>query len=494
MISRVLFLAVLMAFAAQILADAPSETGACAAFTSDDSVIRMAVDLLKTGNFAVAETVLSTNSPSSDPAANQARADLLDVIARTRREYSLTPADLLAQIRQRLPDATELDVLRWTEAGALRPRTIDDKTLYFRRDVSNLFLFSPDARNRLPKQDAPNPAWKLSDHLSQIVREAESTGKDEVVPCQHRVEYTLTVPPSSLKAGALVRIWLPYPQEYHWQKDVKLISASLPNPQIAPPAIEGNPVQHAQRTVYFEQRVKDPTKPITAKITFEYTAYAYYPNLDESKVQPLPADWNGAYLGERLPHVKFTPAMVDQVKQIVGNETNPLIKAKKIFRWVSANIPWNAEVEYCIVPSLSEYGFTRHRGDCGVQNTVFTTLCRIAGIPARWQSGWETKPSDWTMHDWSEIYVAPWGWIPTDASYGVQKSDDPKIADFYCGHIDSHRMIVNLDYGRQLDPPKESIRSEPADFQRGEVEMDGKNLYFDQWDYDIRVWCDGKEI
>ena len=39
---------------------------------------------------------------------------------------------------------------------------------------------------------------------------------------------------------------------------------------------------------------------------------------------------------------------------------------------------------------------------------------------------------------------------PTDASYGVQKSADPRIADFYCGHQDSYRMIVNLDWGRDL--------------------------------------------
>jgi hypothetical protein len=48
-------------------------------------------------------------------------------------------------------------------------------------------------------------------------------------------------------------------------------------------------------------------------------------------------------------------------------------------------------------------------------------------------------------------------------------------------------MVVNLDYGRELYPPKKSLRSEPADFQRGEVELDGKNLYFDAWDYNIDV-------
>ena len=58
--------------------------------------------------------------------------------------------------------------------------------------------------------------------------------------------------------GSLARIWLPYPQEYRQQKDVKLISASFNgqsyDPQIAP---NGAP----QRTAYFQQRISDPAKP-----------------------------------------------------------------------------------------------------------------------------------------------------------------------------------------------------------------------------------------
>jgi hypothetical protein len=74
---------------------------------------------------------------------------------------------------------------------------------------------------------------------------------------------------------------------------------------------------------------------------------------------------------------------------------------------------------------------------------------------------------------------------PADPSYGLRKSDDPRIRSFYFGHIDSYRMIVNLDYGTSLHPPKQSLRSEPADFQRGEVEIDGRNLYFDEWTYEM---------
>ena len=69
----------------------------------------------------------------------------------------------------------------------------------------------------------------------------------------------------------------------------------------------------------------------------------------------------------------------------------------------------------------------------------------------------------------------------------MQPSEDPRIADFYCGHQDSYRLIVNLDWGRDFVPPKKSIRSEPADFQVGEVEVDGKNLYFNEWSYNMKI-------
>jgi transglutaminase-like putative cysteine protease len=274
-----------------------------------------------------------------------------------------------------------------------------------------------------------------------------------------------------VRQGSSARIWLPYPQEYRQQKDVKLIGATLNgapyDAQIAP---NGTP----QRTAYFEQKVSDSNKAIEAKITFEYTSYAYYPNLDDAKAQPLPKDFEQTYLRERPPHIVFTPQIKQLVAQIVDGESNPLAKARKIFRWENANIRYHAEEEYCLIPSFATACVSRHKGDCGIQSTLFITMCRAAGIPARWQSGWETKPVGWTMHDWCEIYVAPWGWIPCDASYGVQKSDDPKIADFYVGHQDSHRLIVNLDYGRDLVPPKPSLRSEPADFQRPVTRASGQ--------------------
>jgi len=58
---------------------------------------------------------------------------------------------------------------------------------------------------------------------------------------------------------------------------------------------------------------------------------------------------------------------------------------------------------------------------------------------------------------------------------------------FFLGGIDSWRMIVNSDYSAPLMPEKKYPRSETVDFQRGEVEWEGGNLYFNKWKYKMDI-------
>ena len=58
---------------------------------------------------------------------------------------------------------------------------------------------------------------------------------------------------------------------------------------------------------------------------------------------------------------------------------------------------------------------------------------------------------------------------------------------FFVGGLDSWRLVVNQDYGMPLYPAKTYPRSETVDFQRGEVEWNGGNLYFPQWNYDYEI-------
>lgn len=446
--------------------------------------------LIKSGEYAQAEQLLRTMiSDPQGPVVEEA-AIQLEILRRTRQEFRVTEADVLAELRESIDDVTVEDIHRWRETGELLSRQIDGETRYFRRAAANLFLISEQARQRRSTariaRDEARAAKKfdLTGHVAELVKLAEQSESTELMPVFHQVKYSLSVKENHprLKRGSVVRAWLPFPQEYRQQRDVKLIFAE-PSPfRVAPNGVP-------QRTIFFEQTIDDPAKPMEFHAEYSFVTSAYCPKLDSAKVEPY--DTQGElyrqYTAEREPHIVFTPKVTQFVAEIVGEEQNPLEKARRIFRWVSKNIPWCGEMEYSTIPSLSDKGLTARRGDCGVQDMVFITLCRAAGVPARWQSGWETKPNDWNMHDWSEFYVEPWGWLPADASYGVREHEEPRVQDFLCGHMDPYRMIVNLDYARPLQPEKTSFRSEPNDFQRGEVEIDGHNLYFDEWTWKFDV-------
>jgi hypothetical protein len=439
--------------------------------------------LIADGMFVEAESLLKgaiadPSAPVTGDAAIQ-----LEILRRTRSDFPLTEEEVLVQLQKSIPDATSADVARWREAGDLQYRPIDGELRYFRQAVPNLFRFNGEAKQRRRGASAEKK-FDLNSHLEQLVEISETADTAEIYPVKHRVRYELAVKKGHprLKAGAIVRAWLPFPQYFRQQRDVKLITC-----EPADGKLSDNGAPH--RAIYLEQTLSDPSKPVRFRAEFEFVTSAYCPKLDAEKVRPY--DTRSAiyseFTAERPPHIVFTPDLMLLAHEIVGDETNPLEKALRVFRWVSANVPWCSEMEYSIIPNLSQKGLAARRGDCGVQGMVFITLCRAAGVPARWQSGWQTKPGDWNMHDWSEFYVEPWGWLPADASYGVRDHADPRVRDFFCGHIDPYRLIVNLDFARELQPAKTSFRSEPNDFQRGEIEIDGHNLYFDEWDWKFRV-------
>ncbi|MEM8946903.1 MAG: transglutaminase domain-containing protein [Planctomycetota bacterium] len=444
--------------------------------------------LIDRGDFAEAEAKLRTQIEDTDAPIVDGAAVQLEILRRTRRDFSLDQQTVLEQVQASIPDATAEDLQRWRESRALQSRTIDGEVRYFRRAVSNLYRFSEEAERRREEhagEQPPSPGkFQFTKHIARLVALSDKSVDAEIYPVRHRVTYQLSVKSNHprVKTGAVVRAWLPFPQSYRQQRDVQLLDSEPPVTLVT-----DNGVPH--RTLYFEQVVDTSEIAPTFRASFEFVTSAYCPKLDPRKVQSydIASESYRHYTAERLPHIQLSSEVRELAGQIVGEEANPLGKAIRVFRWVSQNIPWCGEMEYCIIPNLSAKGLRARRGDCGVQGMTFITLCRAAGVPARWQSGWETKPGEENMHDWSEVYIEPWGWLPVDASYGVRDHEDSRVQNFLCGHMDAYRLIVNLDYARDLQPAKTSFRSEPNDFQRGEIEIDGHNLYFDEWSWNFDV-------
>src|SRR6185437_12683930 len=117
------------------------------------------------------------------------------------------------------------------------------------------------------------------------------------------------------------------------------------------------------------------------------------------------------YVAERPPHVVFSEPMRVFSRQIVGDESNPYRIAQKLFAAVD-RLPWAGAREYSTLSNISDYTLHAGHGDCGEQTLLLITLLRMNGIPARWQSGAIFADGGYNdIHDWGELYLAPYGWV-----------------------------------------------------------------------------------
>ncbi len=446
--------------------------------------------LIQRGEFTRADAAIAVRlalDTSLTPTARQALAFERERLVRIRLDFRGNEQEVRNFILRWIPSAQDADLRRWEESGALEMMIIDGKKCYFNSAARNLFRIDSAARAiwQEKHQQEPPAMGLASDsgldaHCAAIMAAVRTTGRRSVLPHRIEITYTIRVNPGAVPAGEVVRCWLPFPREIPGrQESVTLLGT---DPQVSILA----DTSRLQRTVYLERpAVADSATVFTVR--YAYTSFGVYQPIDPARVgRVAPGADLEPFLREEPPHIRFTPALRALNAEIVGQETNPVLIARKLFAWCDRHIPWASAREYSTIPSLSAYAFENRHGDCGIQTTFFITLLRMNGIPARWQSGWEFRPPTDSMHDWGMVYFAPYGWVPMDVTYGPRRSDDPSLRFFYLSGMDGYRLIFNDATGEPFYPAKVHPRSELLDSQRGEVEWRGGNLYFDQWDYEFR--------
>ncbi len=415
----------------------------------------------------------------------QAREDLLfqrDRMTRMSLDFNKTREQVFQEVCATTPSINEKQFADWEKVGALELLNIDGTNRYFSQAAANLFLINPEARSlkmKLHPEAGPKPLYHVED-VRDVIANFDKTGQQFNSPRTWRVTYVLTVKPGIVPAGEIIRAWLPFPHVGGRQKGIRLISAD-------PPQVVMLDTNAALASVYLEKPAAS-NQPTSFKIVFELTSAAFYEPIDSTRVQPEPANDPALapFLGEEPPQIVFSDEIKNLSPKIVGDETNPYLKARRIFEWTFQHIPWASAREYSTIECLPRYALACGHGDCGIKTMTFMTLCRFNGIPTRWETGWTTDPVE-DMHDWCEIYLAPYGWVPVDVTYGLVDSRNEREKWFYLGNIDAARFVVNTDYAQPLYPAKTFFRSEIVDFQRGEVEWRGGNLYFNQWSWDYNV-------
>lgn len=407
----------------------------------------------------------------------------LDLMNRIRIDFTKTRPEVKAYIAKYFPEVTDQQLDAWEKEKSLECRMIDGEKKYFKLAARNLFRINKEAKKRWIEVEGKQPDALddyLLEYLPEVISQSKNEGKRLVNPMTISVRYRLTVKPNVVPAGEIVRCWLPYPAENRErQGDVEFISANYDNFIIAPST-------STHRSIYLEAPAGQDS-PLVFEVEYKFRSYAEYNGLDFNKkytIDPSTALF-AEFTAERGPHIAFTKELRELSARIIGTETEPVKKFKLIYEWINDNIPWAGAIEYSTIPAIASYCYENMHGDCGIQSLLLITLLRMNGIPAKWQSGWMLHPPEVNLHDWAEVYFEETGWIPVDQSFKLKPSDDPLVRYYYLGNTDNYHFIVNDDFSGNFYPAKIHPRSETVDFQRGEVEWRGGNLYFDKWNYQI---------
>ena len=413
------------------------------------------------------------------------KADSFSLIAeRILLDFSLTEDQTDQQLKEITGSFSQKEKREWEGRNWLEWRMINGQRKYFKRAVSNLRLI----RNFHSGKAYYDSVSSLEPDIITQRLNTESILKESdihsvpVVPVKMKIEYSLTVHADAVPEGEIIRCWLPYPKGNHnRQTDIRLISASGSDYLIANDSA-------IHKTIYQEAKAKRGS-PTIFSVSYSYKSSGQYFDPERMSIHPydLSSEVYRKYTSEQPPQICFTKNVRDLAVTIAGSETRPFELIRRFYFWFTNNISWARAQEYSIMPSIPDYVIRNRRGDCGMQTMLFMSMLRYKGIPVRWQSGWKMTPGGKDLHDWCEIYLEGPGWIPVDVYYGLQYSTELKTKEFFISGIDSYRLIVNDGISGPLYPEKKFLRSEPFDFQRGEVEWKGGNIYFDKWDYEMKI-------
>ena len=124
--------------------------------------------------------------------------------------------------------------------------------------------------------------------------------------------------------------------------------------------------------------------------------------------------------------------------------------------WTQRNIEYNLSTSNVKASKPSSWVLENRQGVCDEITSLFISLCRSLGIPARFASGIAFTNADyfddqWGPHGWAEVYFPEYGWVPFDVTYG-------QLGYVDAGHIklrdaqDAKEASVLYEYvGRNID-------------------------------------------
>jgi transglutaminase-like putative cysteine protease len=127
-------------------------------------------------------------------------------------------------------------------------------------------------------------------------------------------------------------------------------------------------------------------------------------------------------LRDFLRHEKYIEkdhAEIQEIAETIDGQRQIDI-VKNIYNYVIDNIEYTAHKgkDWGAVKALEW-----KKGDCTEYTDLFVAICRAKGIPARFVAGYTVRFDDVSpKHNWAEVFLEDYGWIPFDPSWGDVKN------------------------------------------------------------------------
>lgn len=365
--------------------------------------------------------------------------------------YNITLEKAKEMMREEWPDMTEEEFQALLDNKRIDWRYVDGEPCCHDRFLSSVRIYNKEAYGL---KHTPEDTTPRDEMLARMKAEGGLAA---------RITLKATIRSKEPAAGKPVQAWLPFPAACPQQSEIEVLECTE-GAQIAP---EDAP----QRTIYWNSSERDEFS-----VTYRYLIRAPYVDMDSLTADPVQPTFD---LEEEYPHIRFTPYLRALCARITEGCGNALEKARAIYHWVTETVDYRYQPDYLQLDPVAELCARELRGDCGMFAVLFITLCRIAGIPARWQSGLSVKPDDAGCHDWAMFYIAPHGWLWADCSFGSasRRRGEAERRAHYFGNLDPQRMAANHQFAAPLTPPDPEWRHDPTDNQLGEMVVDGVGLY-----------------
>ena len=382
-------------------------------------------------------------------------------IRRLPTQYPWDREQALAKLRELVPSVTEAQFDQWELEGRLDFIYINGKKRYFLRCHRSIAKH-PDLVRQAGREVSPVNPW-----LDPMIREIREKGS---LAYRITLETSIYVEKDDFVPGEYL-LHLPFPAASAQQSDIVLLSGDPDG--IAP---EDAPA----RTVHWRRKL-DAWQEFTVR--YAYTSCIRYADPLHQPAPDAPLYPNAAPpcaddLAEYGAYMRFTPYLQALAKELAQGTATDTEKAWRYYEFVTTKVDYSFMRDYFQIDDLNEFCAVNLRGDCGLQALLFIVLCRIGGIPARWQSGMSVEPTYTGSHDWAQFYLEGWGWLFADCSYGgsAYRYGAAERHAFYFGNLDPMRMVANRAFQAPLTPELSVLRVDPYDNQSGEVERIGAEL------------------